>query len=255
MQIDIHIIKTVHKVNPYQSNFDPNEFYTDENVYDLKHQIQKYFAHDYKLNLLTNDTTMNAPDVKIKSVVDYDLWGWWNKMLLFDKKFTGPELNLYIDLDTVIENDISKIIHFAPREMLTGLYSYWKPIDWEQVAYKSSGYDKAFKHSTLFNSSIMMWHGNDLQHITDLFLDNLDQNLLHFRGNDEYLNAMHRNRLKCLPRRWCYSYFFGAEQGSEFFDRDKDPWKRRPEYKIRLLNGEGKRQNAMINSRIETIHD
>jgi len=254
MRIDIHLIKTVHKENPYQ-RFDPQEFYTDENVYDLKHQIQRYFKHDYTLNLLTNDTTINAPDVKIKSVVDYDLWGWWNKMLLFSKDFTGPELNIYIDLDTVIQRDISNIVHFANNNMLTLLYSYWKPIDWEQTAYKASGYKQEFKHSTLLNSSIMMWHGNQLQHITELFFDNLDKNLVHFRGNDEYLSSFHKDRINVLPRGWCYSYFFGAEQGSEFFNRDKDAWKKREKYKIRLLNGEGKRQNKMIETRVEFTHD
>jgi hypothetical protein len=58
-----------------------------------------------------------------------------------------------------------------------------------------------------------------------------------------------------LPRGWCYSYFFGAEQGSEFFNRDKDAWKKREKYKIRLLNGEGKRQNKMIETRVEFTHD
>lgn len=257
MQIDIHFIKTVHKDNPYQHQFDPNEFYTDENVIDIKNQISMHFnpnGNTAKFHLHTNDTTIQAMDMKIHNISKYELWGWWNKMLLFDKEFSGPELNIYFDLDTVIQHNISDIIHFAPHGKLTGVYCYWKPIDWERSAYVASNYNHDFKYATLFNSSIMMWHGNTLQHITDGFLQDREKSLLLFRGNDEYLARFHSNEIKVLPRGWCYSYFFGAEQGSEFFDKDKEPFVKRNHFKIRLLNGEGKRYQQMIDERQPDQH-
>ena len=241
MQIDFHIIKTSHSESPRQG-YDPSEYYKDEHVMDLVNQIRTYFPLEHRINLLSNNTTINAPDYNIKDVTKYDLWGWWNKMLLFDKKFTGPELNIYIDLDTVIQRDFKDIIHYAFRDKLTMLYSFWKPIDWETQAYRVSGYNKSFKHATLINSSIMMWHGNDLNYITEEFLYDQDKVMLEFRGNDEYMYKFHKDIITCLPRGWAYSYFFGAEQGSEFFPHDKEPWQIRPQYVFRLLNGEGKRK-------------
>ena len=47
--------------------------------------------------------------------------------------------------------------------------------------------------------------------------------------------------INTLPRGWAYSYFFGAEEGSEFFPKDKDPFLKRRDFHFRLLNGQGKK--------------
>ena len=59
------------------------------------------------------------------------------------------------------------------------------------------------------------------------------------------MNRYHRDIINCLPRGWVYSWFYGAEEGSEFFSKDKEMYKKRPQYYFRLLNGEGKRMTEM----------
>ena len=48
-----------------------------------------------------------------------------------------------------------------------------------------------------------------------------------------------------MPRGIFYSYFYGAEEGSEFFPKDKDSFVKRPEYFIRMLNGYGKKKHRV----------
>ena len=62
-----------------------------------------------------------------------------------------------------------------------------------------------------------------------------------YRGNDDYLGNEWNHLLKPLPRGIVYSWYYGAEVGSEFFPKDKAASKERPEYYIRLLNGPGKK--------------
>ena len=130
---------------------------------------------------------------------------------------------------------------YAVKDKLTMLYCYWKPIDWESQAFKVSGFDPDFEFAALVNSSIMMWHGNSLDYVAKQFMDDPEVFAFKFRGNDEYINHYHRDIINCLPRGWAYSYFFGAEQGSEFFPKDKTPFLRREGYMFRLLNGQGKK--------------
>jgi|TARA_R110002073_G_scaffold1678_11_gene11850 hypothetical protein len=253
MQIDFHIIKTSHSESPRQG-YDPSEYYTDDHVVDLVNQIRTYFRHPSRIHLLSNNTTLNMPDISIKDVTKYGLWGWWNKMLVFGKEFTGPDINIYIDLDTVIQRDFSDLVEWVFDNQVTMLYSFWKPIDWESQAYRVSGNDPSFKHVTLVNSSIMVWRGNQLNHITDGFLEDQERALFNFRGNDEYMDKFHKQEINVLPRGWAYSYFFGAEEGSEFFPKDKESFKIRPDYTFRLLNGEGKRTQEYYDTRRPDRH-
>ena len=94
---------------------------------------------------------------------------------------------------------------------------------------------------TFYNSSIMGWVGHTLHKIwRDFYKD--DQFIMtQYRGNDDYLGNEWNHLLKPLPRGIVYSWYYGAEVGSEFFPKDKAASKERPEYHIRLLNGPGKK--------------
>ena len=240
-RINIYCIKTVHTESPYQMEFDPREYYTDEHVYQLKNQIDANFSKPYNFNLLTNQTTIAMPGINIIDVNDYNLWGWWNKMGLFSEELSGDGLNIYIDLDTVIQRDFTSISEFVPYDKISMLYCYWKPIDWESQAFKVSKFDPDFEFATLINSSIMAWHGKGWDWIWKQFMEDPEAFTFRFRGNDEYMNHWHRDVINTLPRGWAYSYFFGAEEGSEFFPKDKESFVKRDDYVFRLLNGQGKK--------------
>jgi len=161
-------------------------------------------------------------------------------MLLFKKPFTQKGLNIYIDLDTIIQREITDITYLAVRDKLSCIYGFWKPIDWERQAFEASGFNPFYKHATIMNSSFLMWFDDELEYIWDQFEKDMDKHMVVLRGNDEYINLFHKDILNMLPRGIFYSYFYGAEEGSEFFPKDKDQYVKRPEYYIRMLNGMGK---------------
>lgn len=240
MSVNIYLIKTTHSTSPVPTEVDVNDYYTDSHVYKLIAEIDRSFKQDKKYFLLSNDTVISRPDIKIIDVTNLDLWGWWNKMYLFSNEVSGDGLNIFFDLDLNICRDISWVKDYALKNKITLLYSYWKPIDWEKTAYPLSGYKHSFKYTTLFNSSFMMWHGKQFNYVWEEYYKDPERFMLEFRGNDDYMNHFHRDILNVMPRGFAYSYFYGAEDGSEFFPKDKEMYKNRDEYFIKLMNGLGK---------------
>lgn len=238
--VNIYIIKTVHSETPVRVEVDVQDYYTDPHVYTICHHIDRSFKGEKRYHLLTNNSLVMRPDVQMIDVNHLDLWGWWNKMYLFSEEISGDGINMYFDLDMKIQRDISWVTDFCSDDKITLLYSYWKPIDWEQHAYKASNYDRSFKHTTITNSSFMMWKGKQFNYIWEEYWKHPDKFMLEFRGNDEYMNKFHRDVLRVMPRGFAYSLFYGAEDGSEFFPKDKDPYVERDQYYINLLNGMGK---------------
>jgi hypothetical protein len=216
--------------------------YRDSHVYDLFWQVKRYYKKKFNFYLLTNLTTVIHPEIKIIDVSKWKLDGWWNKMLLFHPEIDKEGTNLYFDLDVTLHRDITNIDKFITRDKLTSVYCYWKPIDWLDLSKQEKVVqeDPDMKYPTMYNSSVMCWQGHTLTSIWDDFKDDDQRYLLEYRGNDDYLGHMQLDKLKALPRGICYSQYYGAEVGSEFFPRDKKADKKRENYYIRLLNGPGK---------------
>ena len=235
---NIYVVKTV-----TESPREGRDKYRDAHVWDIFWQVKKYFKHSYTFNLLTNFTTIMHPDIKIIDISKWQYDGWWNKMLLFNPEIDKEGINLYFDLDLTIQKDITDIDQFIFPQLLTMVYSFWKPIDWLELdkQEKSVREDPDMRFPTFYNSSVMGWRGHTMHQVwRDFYKD--DQYIMNqYRGNDDYLGNEWDTILKPLPRGIVYSYYYGAEVGSEFFPKDKEPYKERPEYHIRLLNGPGKK--------------
>ena len=235
---NIYVVKTV-----TESPREGRDKYRDAHVWDIFWQVKKYFKHSYTFNLLTNFTTIMHPDIKIIDVSKWQYDGWWNKMLLFSPEIDKEGINIYFDLDLTIQKDITDIDQFIFPRLLTAVYSFWKPIDWLELdkQEKNVQEDPDMRFPTFYNSSVMGWVGHTMHQVwRDFYKD--DQYIMNqYRGNDDYLGNEWDTILKPLPRGIVYSYYYGAEVGSEFFPKDKEPYKKRPEYNIRLLNGPSKK--------------
>ena len=216
--------------------------YRDSHVYDLYWQLQRRYKKKFNFYLLTNLTTVIHPDIKIIDVTKYKLDGWWNKMLLFHPEIDKEGTNLYFDLDVTIDREITDIDKFITPDKLTSVYCYWKPIDWLDLSKqpKKLQEDPDMQHPSFFNTSFMGWQGGTLCDIWRDFSKDPEFIMTMYRGNDDYLGHQWIKSLKPLPRGIAYSYYYGADVGSEFFPRDKQAYQKRDEYYIRLLNGPGK---------------
>ena len=116
-RINIFCIKTVHTETPYQMEFDPSEYYTDEHVYQLQAQIDANFSEPYNFNLLTNQTTIAVPGINIIDVNEIDfetkvLEESLNKLIVVDfwAPWCGPCKQLTPILEKVILSSPDKIV-------------------------------------------------------------------------------------------------------------------------------------------------
>ena len=213
--------------------------YGDSHVWDIFWQVKKYFKHPFTFTLLTNFTTITHPSIRVVDISKWEYDGWWNKMLLFHPDIDLDGKNIYLDLDVTIQNDISQLGEFIFPKLLTKVYCYWKPIDWLDTSKQEKAVreDPDMRFPSFYNSSVMGWVGHTLHDVWNSFYEDDQYIMTMYRGNDDYLGNDWINILKPLPRGICYSWYYGAECGSEFFPRDKKSYKKRPNYSIRLLNG------------------
>lgn len=232
---NIFVVKTIPE-NPKKK-----EKYKDAHVWDLFWQCKKFYNKPFQFYLLTNFTTVNHPEIVVIDISKWKYDGWWNKMLLFHPEVDKAGTNLYFDLDVTFHREITDIDKFISPGLLTCVYCYWKPIDWLDTSKQEKivQEDPDMKFPSFYNTSVMGWEGGTLCDVWRDFLDDDQFNMTMYRGNDDYLGHQHLNVLKALPRKICYSQYYGADVGSEFFPRDKDN-KKRDNYYIRLLNGPGK---------------
>ena len=242
-QINIFCVKWVPLEEPWRHN---GSMYLDAHVYELRNQMFNVMeGKDFHFYLLTNHTAITDTGI---TIIDITKWGyekWWNKMLPFNPDIGKDGTNLYFDLDLVFDGiqDITWMLDWvkATPEKLRCIYKYWTPVEFKRNAYYNSGWDPRFAYPTLTNTSFMGWNGHSLKDIWWDFEKDADFNMTRFWGNDDYLEHLWPDRLAVMPRNIFYSYFYGAEHGSEFFDKDKEMFLKRPNYYVRLLNGKGKK--------------
>ena len=234
---NIFVVKTVD-----ESPKEGRDKYRDQHVWDIFWQLKRLYKRPFTFHLLTNFTTVTHPEIKVIDVSKWKYDGWWNKMLLFHPEIDKEGTNLYFDLDVTFHREITDITKFIFPRMLTAAYCYWKPVDWLDISKQEKVVqdDPDMRFPSFYNTSVMGWVGGSLTDIWDDFYKD-DQYIMNmYRGNDDYLGNNWTGALKALPRKICYSQYYGADVGSEFFPRDKESYKKRENYYIRLLNGPGK---------------
>jgi|TARA_R110001606_G_scaffold34618_2_gene101928 hypothetical protein len=234
---NIFVVKTVDE-KPKEGR----DKFRDQHVWDIFWQCKRLYKKPFKFHLLTNFTTVTHPEINVIDVSKYKLDGWWNKMLLFHPDIDKEGTNLYFDLDVTLHREITNIDKFIFSRMITCVYCFWKPVDWLDLSKqpKELRDDPDMRFPSFYNTSVMGWKGGTLTDIWKQFDKDADYIMTMYRGNDDYLGHEWSGALKALPRKIAYSYYYGADTGSEFFPRDKQAFKKRENYYIRLLNGPGK---------------
>jgi hypothetical protein len=105
-----------------------------------------------EVNIIPLDKTLN-------------LEKWWWKLTLFNKNKLGNGINLFLDLDIVIQDNIDYFFKKAKHNKIT-LISY----DYDDHYVLPLDYDP--KMAPAYNSSIMIWYNNELTNIYQKFLNN-----------------------------------------------------------------------------------
>jgi hypothetical protein len=188
--------------------------------------VNKLYDPTYNCYCMTDDATGLNPNIKIIDC-EHDLDGFWNKVSLFQGGlFTGK--TIYLDLDIVIQNDISLLLN---QSSFTVVKCYWKPL-------KEIPQRKNHIHHNI-NSSVMVWNEDENIDIWNKFIEDPEYYMLKYRGNDDFM-WWEGFTFQYWPKDLIYSRLYGINADSWY--NPGTNWYL-PEAKICLMNGETTKQD------------
>ena len=164
--------------------------YSPDYVNKMYEMISRNLTLPFTFYCLTEDDTDLNKNIKIKSLPEMSLQGWWYKAYAFKQNlFPDNNINFYIDLDSVITGNINRFMTYKPNQFL-GL---------RELIY--------LKHPdrNSFGSGIMRWVNNRFQYIwTRLELNN--ELSTKYPGDQEYIYHYHAQNIQFFPTEWTTSY-------------------------------------------------
>jgi len=219
--------------------------FTYEHVNRLYKMVCKNFHGDFNFICHTENANGINRNIVIQPLPNYNLEKWWWKLTLFEYSTKVP--TLFLDLDVVIQNDITHMKDYVVEDMLCTIKCYWKP--YVTTIAEFPHYDMNL------NSSVMLWQG-DLTHVWDNFIKDPEYYMLKYNGIDSFLFYDNPDVLLWFKRGEIYSRLYGIDENNYWRTKDKfinyfyskdhnicifNGWKRKTEKEKYLLDDEGYR--------------
>ena len=156
--------------------------FSPEHVNRLYRMAKKNISLPFNFYCWTEDTTGLYDEIIIVPLDEIlDLKAWWWKLTLFkENKLTG--VNLYLDLDVVIQNNIDHLFDLVENDKLTLIdKSIFDEIDFDRPPYTHERISQP-----MYNSSIMIWYNNENQHLYNKFIENINLYTSLYSGIDRF---------------------------------------------------------------------
>ena len=141
--------------------------FTSEHVNRLYRMAKRNITLPFNFYCYTEDSIGIYDEVNIIPLdASLGLEKWWWKLTLFKQNNFGNGINLFLDLDVVIQNNIDHFFTKAKHNKITLIsqdnddWHIFTPLNWDP------------KTAPAYNSSIMIWYNNELTNIYQKFLDN-----------------------------------------------------------------------------------
>jgi len=183
--------------------------FSHEHVNRLYKMVCKNFSEDFTFVCHTENPQGIHPDIKIHPLdLSLDLEVWWWKLTLFQT--VTDQVNIFFDLDVVIQHDITHLKDYAENDKLMMIKAYWKPWLEDAEANPKRQFDMNL------NSSVLVWTG-DLTKIWEQFIDEPEYYLLKYKGIDSYLCFDHTEKLNFFPRGEIYSRAYGVDENDYWY--------------------------------------
>lgn len=166
--------------------------YSSKIVNNLYKMARKNISSPISFICLTDDAT--GLDSGIKSIpLNEDLYleGYWWKFCIFNPEiYKENRKTLYLDLDVIIQNDITYMFDLIQKNQITTCRS----------CEKENHRDEYKKHHSIINSSIMLFNSKEMKDVYDRFIENIDYNMLEYQGVCRFLYALFWDRLNYLEQ-------------------------------------------------------
>jgi hypothetical protein len=174
-------------------------------LYDIRYVERLYdgvknnLSIPFKMVCLTDSEWQTNLPIEFVDVTSYPFDTWWNKLVMFDSKVSGPDVNIYFDLDVKITGNIDFLANIEDDSLYV-VDSVWKSGDYLNAKnYKKFG-DAFYCYG---NSSVLGWRGATQQYLLDKVLDDIFITIKHF-GDDTYLN--NTAKIKYFDQKICDYY-------------------------------------------------
>lgn len=151
--------------------------YSADDVNRLYRMVERNITGPFKFYCFTEDQKDLYPEVNIIPLDDsLRLERYWWKLTMFKDNIVGGDINLYFDLDVVIQNNINHLFNAHPTKLTIIDTSFYDDNDnFEQGSY------------TYYNSSILCWKNNTQQFIYDKFIEQIDFWMNVYIGIDRFM--------------------------------------------------------------------
>ena len=183
--------------------------FSHEHVNRLYRMCKKNMREEFIFACYTENPESIDKGIKIIPLdLSYDLENWWWKLCLFQEP--TDKVNIFFDLDIVVQNDITHFKDYAKINKLRMIKAYWKP--WLENAKP----DIKRQFDMNLNSSVLVWTG-DLTEIWVQFIKDPDFYMLKYKGIDSYLCFDHTHKLNFFPREEIYSRAYGIDENDYWY--------------------------------------
>ncbi len=92
--------------------------YSSEYVNRLYNMVNRNLNVPFVFHCITENSEGIFSTINILSLPDLGLKGWWYKLSIFQEDFYGLSGQiLFLDLDIVITNDITKLVNYSPNKL------------------------------------------------------------------------------------------------------------------------------------------
>lgn len=167
--------------------------------------LNKHLSKPFRLTILTDDpknpyyTNRPIHTVALPNWPEVDTPSnyWWYKMYQFSPDFPVQGDVLYLDMDTVIINNIDKFFEYTNKFCICQDFNRkWIP------------------HYDVCNSSIMRWNTGLHRYIWDDFISARAENVRKFRGDQDFVtHSIKKREHTWWPKEWAMSFKWEVFRG------------------------------------------
>jgi hypothetical protein len=178
--------------------------FNHEHVNRLYKMVCKNLDGDFNFICYTENSNNIDSRIIIRPLANYDLEKWWWKLTLFEH--ATKNITLFLDLDVVIQNNITHFKDYCVPNKICTIKAYWKPhrVDMKPIA---PNFDMNL------NSSIMIWQGN-LTNVWKTFIKDPEYYVFKYSGIDSFLYFHHFDKLNWLRPGEVYSRLYGYDENN-----------------------------------------
>lgn len=161
--------------------------FSSEHVNRIYRMAKRNLTLPFSMYCYTEDATGIYDSINIiKLDESLSLEKWWWKLTLFKKNKLPKGINLFLDLDVIIQNNIDHLFDQAVHNKLTLIDTSLEDRIGNKEWLNMQNDDRLRITAAAWNSSIMIWHNNENELFYNKLISNKDFYTKFYAGIDRF---------------------------------------------------------------------